>query len=258
MNKILTFAPWVLLLIFAFLYFNEKNRMPVLTEPGKPIDVTAPIESRYKDTEGNEHVVISDGKNIISKTEIKNPERPPNIIDSSAANLQIAATQIKSVTKINYLIRDSLLKARKTIDLLTQRLAFAYSDKFVNIKFTPPIDTTDIGTFSFAYNADLNIVQYQKRSWFLGQKKSYIDISSNDPRTTIRGVKQLTVQQEAPQFGLRLQGSANYNLYTNNLGFGPAARLDLGRFSIQGNYMYYPKVKLWYPAVIGNYDIIRF
>lgn len=261
MNKFLTFAPWVGLLIFAGLWYYETNKIPKINPPGKVIDVNVPIEKRYTDSAGNEHVVVQDGKNVITKAELKNPERPRNIIDSAAANLKIAASEIQRVTRINTMIKDSLLKATRTVDLLTKRLAYVYKDPFVDLRFTPPTDSTGEGTFDFAYNADLNIVQYQKRKWFLGKKNNYLDISSNDKRTTIRGVKQLTVQVEDPTFGLRLQGSANYSPESNNLGVGPAIRLDLGRFSIQGNYLYYPSLQpgnKWRPGIIGNYDIIRF
>lgn len=258
MKKILSLAPWIGLLIFAFLWFRESNKMPEISEPGKPPKVDVPIVKRYKDSAGNEHIVVKDGKNIITKAELKNPERPLNIIDSSAKLLKIAATEIQRVTRINILMNDSLMKARKIISGLNKQLSYAYNDRFVSLKFTPPIDTADTGTFAFAYNADLNIVQYQKRKWFLGAKESFIDISSNDPRTTIRGVKQLTVKQETPQFGLRLQGSVNYNLSTGNYGVGPGVRVDLGRFSLQGNYLYYQHVGKWYTAVTGNYDLIRF
>lgn len=258
MSKILKLAPWIGLIIFAGLWFYETNRMPEERPPGKEPKVEVPIETRFKDSAGNEHVVIKDGKNVIARAEIKNPERPRNIIDSSAALLKIATSEIQRVTRINSLTKDSLLRARTVINALSGQLAYRYKDKFVDLEFIPPIDTTGTGIFNFSYNADLNIVQYQKRKWFLGAKESFIDISSTDPRTTIRGVKQLTVKQKTPQFGLRLQASGNYNLYNDNAGFGPAIRVDIGRLSIQGNYMYYPKNKLWYPATIVNYDIIRF
>lgn len=263
MNKFLSFLPWVLLLIVCGFYWYETHKIPETLPAAKlaPPKVNVPIEKRYTDAEGNQHVLLQDGKNVISKAEIKNPERPTNIIDSSAMLLKIAAEKIQQVTQINSLTRDSLLKARKEINSLSRRLSYFYSDAFVKLRFTPPLDTSDIndnGTFDFAYNANLIITQYQKRNWFLGAKKSYIDISSKDPRTTIMGVKQLTVQQQTPQFGLRIQGSANYNVSTGNGGFGPAVRVDLGRFSLQGNYMRYPMLGKWYTAITGNYDIIRF
>lgn len=261
MNKFITFLPWVMLIVLSVSWYMESRKLANEMPSSGAVNSTVPIEKRYTDKEGNEHIVIQDGKNVITKAELKNPERPPNIIDSSAANLKIAKSEIQRVTRINTVTRDSLLKARSIINKLTKRVvAYEYNDKYVRLKYTPPVnyDTLDQGTFDFAYNADLNIVQYQKRKWFLGQKKSFIDISSNDPRTTIRGVKQLTVEQEAPSFGLRLQLGANYNPATSNLGLGPAARVDLGRLSVQANYLYYNRLGRWYPGISANLDLIRF
>lgn len=262
MNKIFKLLPWGLLLAFTVFYFIERSNGP---KPGKSslngaVKVDVPLEKEYTDSEGVKHSVFPNGLNTISKNDLKNPDRPKNLFDSTAAKMNIAATELLSVTKISTARKDSLLKAQKVIDVLTKRLAFVYSDKFVSLKYTPPemADTLAAGTFDFAYNADLTLAQYQKRKWFLGRNRSYIDISSSDPRTTIRGLKQLTIEQETPQFGLRIQGSANYNPQTNTFGIGPAVRVDLGRFSIQGNYIYYPESGRWRPGIIGNYDLIRF
>jgi len=257
MKNLLTFAPWIGLIIFALLWFKESNKVPVFNKPGQPVKVDLPIEKTYKDKDGNEHIVVKDGTNEITKAELKNPSRPANIIDSSAALLKIATAEIQRVTRINSLTRDSLLKAKAVINTQTKQLSYVYKDQFVDLSFIPPADTTKEGIFNFAYNADLNIVQYQKRRWFLGAKESFIDISSNDPRTTIRGVKQLTVKQETPQFGLRIQASSNYNPQTNTFGFGPAARVDVGRFSFQGNYTYYPASGRWRPGITANFDLLR-
>lgn len=261
MNRFLNILPWLLLLIVIGLYVYERNSGPKIPDPIKntgPVNVDVPIVKTYTDSDGVKHAVVESGLNTVSQAYINSVNRQPNIIDSSAQKMQIAAKQIIELTRFNSLVKDSLLKARKTINSLNNRLAYVYNDKFVKLSFTPPIDSLDTGIFDFAYNADLTVVQYQKRKWFLGAKKSYLDISSNDPRTTIRGVKQLTIEQETPEFGLRFQGSTNWNPETNVFGFGPAIRVDLGRFSFQGNYIYYPSSGRWRPGVTANYDILRF
>ncbi len=264
MSKILKIVPWVIIIVLAGLYYYQKIQNDKLAAPpvySEKIKETVPIIETYKDKQGNEHVVVKDNQNVITKKEIKNPERPRNtMVDTAAANLKIAVAEIQRVTKIATSMEAQKLRAERKIDELTKKLSFAYADEYVKLKYTPPADTDTLGngTFDFGYNAELTITQYQKRKWFLGAKQSYIDISSNDKRTTIRGVRQLTIKQQTPQFGLRFQMNGNYNINYKSLGVGPAIRLDLGRFSIQGNYSYYPQSQNWVKSVNANYDILRF
>lgn len=265
-SKILNWLLIISLIALVAVYVWEHYYLPgkMLTAPvtsGVP-KTTVPIEERYTDKNGVEHSIITDGQNVISKAEFLNPNRQKTQLDTAAENLKIAKSEILRITQINSLTKDSLLKAKTVINKLTNKIdAYEYQDKYVKLRYTPPIDkadSTQTGTFDFQYNADLNIVQYQKRKWFLGAKKSYIDISSTDKRTTIRGVKQLTIEQKAPQFGLRAQGAVNWNPQTNSVGFGPAVRVDAGRFSFAGNYLFYPQSGRWRPGLTANFDLLRF
>jgi len=263
MNRFFNFLPWgIIVALLGYYYFfgqttPAETGAPISNQPVK--DKVEPVKT-YKDAQGNEHFLAKDDKNLITKDYLKNPDRPKNIVDSAALNLKIATAEIQRVTKIATAAEARELKALRQVDELSKKLSFAYSDDYVKLRYTPPADTDTVGagTFDFGYNAELTITQYQKRKWFLGSKESFIDISSNDPRTTIRGVRQLTIKQETPQFGLRVQASANYNPQTGSIGLGPAVRIDLGRFSIQGNYTYYPESTRWRPGITGNYDLIRF
>lgn len=256
--KVLPWAIIVVLVVIGYFFVRWDNGKSYYESNSEPPKIDVPIEKRPLDDKGVEHAIIQDDQNIISRDNFIDSKRPQNQVDSAAANLKIAKDLITKLTIINTLTRDSLLKAKKVVNTLNNQLSYVYKDKYVDLKFDTPSDDNKEGSFSFAYDADLNIVQYQKRKWFLGAKKSYIDISSNDTRTTIRGVRQLTIEQKEPQFGLRLQASTNYNFYTGNFGAGPGLRVDINRWSFQGNYMYYPSVDTWYPAITANFDIIRF
>ncbi|WP_231489925.1 hypothetical protein [Pedobacter sp. Leaf170] len=211
----------------------------------------------YVDSQGNTHTEYDITNSVVSRADVRNPNIPLGIVDTSAMLLKIARTQLVQVTRIASMTRDSLMQARFEKNALQKRIA-RYDDKFVQLSYTPNEDTTKAGIFSFAYNNEVTVSQYRKRKWFLGAKKSYIDITSNDPRTKINGLKSLIIEQKQPDFGLRIQAASNYNPQTGSIGFGPAARIDLGRFSIQGNYTYYPESTRWRPSVNMNYDIIRF
>ncbi|WP_443945617.1 hypothetical protein ACJVDH_00465 [Pedobacter sp. AW1-32] len=244
------------------LYFKHQFDNKELLNSGvkKDIQTEASIIAREVDKNGLQHVTIEAAKNIVSVGDIDKVAISKGIMDTTALALGIQKRQIESLLSINATLKAENLKAKQII-LTNGQVAFQYQDKFIkNLRYTPPagIDTMDHGNFDFAYNADLNIVQYWKRKWFLGAKKSYIDIYSNDKRTTVNGAQQLTVQQDQPDFGLRIQAAANYNPQTGAMGFGPAARIDLGRFSIQGNYTWYPQSDRWRPSVNANFDLIRF
>ena len=243
------------------LYYKEKydHRTVVSESVTKQIQAEATIIARDVDKNGLQHVTIEAAKNIIPFSDVNKVAISKGIMDTTSLALGIQKKQIESLLQINATLRAENLKANQVMTANGTK-SYIYKDRFVNLKYTPALttDSLDAGKFDFTYNADLNITQYWKRKWFLGAKKSYIDMYSNDSRTTVNGVKQLTVEQKQPDFGLRIQAASNYNPQTGSLGFGPAARIDLGRFSIQGNYTYYPESARWRPSINANYDLIRF
>jgi hypothetical protein len=234
----------------------ESNVMKELSQKDQ-INTEAEIIARKVDKEGIEHVTIEATKNLLPANEAKESAVSPGILDTTAMAIGILKKQVKDLTVINSTLLAENIQVKKIINS-DNSISYNYSDKWVNLKFTPSIDTTSEGRFDFSYNADLNIVQYWKRNWFLGAKKSYIDIYSNDQRTKINNVKRLVVEQESPMFGLRLQASTSYNPVDGEISVGPAMRIDAGRFSFQGNYHWFPELNKWQPIIIGNYDIIRF
>lgn len=237
--------------------FDQKTDLPDVVK--KEIQTEATIIARNVDKNGLQHVTIEAAKNIVPYNQIDKVAISQGIMDTTALALGIQKKQIENLLAINSTLKAENLKAKEIL-LSTGGRAYQYKDKFINLTYTPSLtlDSLDKGKFDFTYNADLNITQYWKRKWFLGAKKSYIDIYSNDARTTVNGVKQLTVEQKQPAFGLRVQAAANYNPQTGSMGFGPAARIDLGRLSFQGNYTYYPESSRWRPSINANFDLIRF
>lgn len=243
------------------LYYKSMydNRTVISDSVTKQIQAEATIIARDVDKNGLQHVTIEATKNIIPFDDVNKVAISKGIMDTTALAIGIQKKQIETLLQINATLRAENLRATQMIASNGIK-SYIYKDRFVNLKYTPSQtkDSLDAGQFDFTYNADLNITQYWKRKWFLGSKKSYIDIYSNDSRTTVNGVKQLTVQQKDPAFGLRIQAAANYNPQTGSIGVGPAARVDIGRFSVQGNYTYYPESSRWRPSINANFDLIRF
>lgn len=247
--------------VLVALFYKAKydNRTVISESVTKQIQDEATIIARDVDKNGLQHVTIAAAKNIIPYSDVNKVAISKGIMDTTSLALGIQKKQIENLLQINATLRAENLKANQVIAANGSK-SYVYKDKFVNLKYTPPItqDSLDAGNFDFSYNADLTITQYWKRKWFLGSKKSYIDIYSNDRRTTVNGVKQLTVQQKDASFGLRAQATLNINPETGSYGVGPAVRIDLGRFSVQGNYTWYPESSRWRPSINANYDIIRF
>lgn len=198
--------------------------------------------------------------NTISSKDIRDPEKPLGLIDSTAALLEIARKEIISVREQLSTTEAKLLKASKKINELNQTVYY-YKDKYVDISYTASTDTTQEGTFDFTYRSRVTVTDYTQRDKILGlkigAKRSYTNITSEDPRTTINGLRSLQLERQEPFFGLKGQAVGGYNFATNTVGLGAGIRIDLGRLSLQGNYLFYPDASTWRPSVNANYDLIR-
>lgn len=185
-------------------------------------------------------------------------------VDSVAKALDIKAKQVEDIVTISTETKDSQVAfLQKRIDSL-KRVSYYYKDKYLQlmIKAGNPTDTLDKGSFDFKYDADLSINQYWKRKKFLGlplgAKETYIDVSSNDPRTTVMGMKKYTVKQKQPEWGLRIQAIQNYSFISNSANTGIRATFDLRHMSFTGGYYYNWNLNQWRPSVSVGYDLIRF
>lgn len=221
------------------------------------IQTEANIIARQVDKFGSEHVTISAAENIYPVSALNQPAISTGLLDTVALALKIKTKQVEELTRVVSTISVQKAKAFYTIDSLKRR-TIQYRDRYVSIAYTPDTVDSVAGTFDFRYDADLKIAQYYKRNWFLGAKKSYIDIWSQDGRVKINGVDRFKVQQKDPAFGLRIQATSTFHPKNGIYGFGGGARIDLGRFSINPNYIYYPRSDTWAPNLQVNYDLIRF
>lgn len=226
----------------------------------KAIETEAKIISRKVDQFGAEHVTLDAKENIFPKSVFKTSVAvSTGILDTTALALKIQKKQIQDLTVVLSTVKAEKLKAEKQLDSLKSEF-YSYSDKYVNLKFRPPDSLTNTtGSFDFTYNAELNTVQYYKRSFpIVGAKKSYTDIWSNDPRTTINGVKKFSIAQRDPEFGLRLQLRSIYGVTSQKFYAGPGVSFDFKRFNFLG-YTYYNYTDQRWQNVVGiNYDLIRF
>lgn len=251
--------------LIASLFFNIKqygaiNKFNNLVKQNKrvkqAVQAEATIIAQKVNKEGLKIATIEAAQAIIPSASVKEPAVSPGLIDTVSQAIGILKKQVQELTVVNTKMRAELLLAEKVIN--GKEVVYEYRDKWADIKFRPPADSISKGTFDLSYNADLTIAQYWKRKWILGAKRSYIDIYSNDPRTTIQSVKKLTVEQRQPLLGLRLQGVAETNLRRAETLAGPGLQFDIGRFSFKGAYMYNFKEENWHPILQSRFDLIRF
>lgn len=250
-------------LVFGCKYYSCRPNYVMLPHTPQLDSIVAfvPPTTTYHDTQGVQHTVINSAVNTIiegEKTEQAKKIEP--IITKLAEDLMISAKNINSSTTISTITSATEVEfLKREIDSL-KRITYFYRDKYLTLAVHPVSldDTIDEPTFDFSYNADLNITQYTKRKWFLGTKESFTDISSTDPRTSIKGVRTFTVKQKEPTFGLRIQAVAGYNMASANFFAGPSLRFDIKNMSFRALYSYNNYTKRWSPTIAGEYNLIKF
>jgi len=149
-------------------------------------------------------------------------------VDSIAMALNIANSQITSLLRANANLEGKLQASAVTMDSLNKRVYTFNGD------FLKAVLTERDSMLNYKYNAELNIVNYWKRKWVLGQKEYFIDLSARDPNMRINGLSQFTVRQAIPD---------------NNFGIG-----------IQAGYYFDPETGTFRPAIGAgiSYNIVRF
>jgi len=239
---------------------GAKEIAKTISEPSKVLkDPTAPSVDQFIDSLKQNHNTFDNTKNVVGGKEVAVSK---TLVDTIARLSGIKPDQITDWKQIATQTEGRALKAERMVDSL-QRETFFYKDKYLQLAFRRgnPADTTDKGTFDFKYDADLNVTQYTTRGKILGlpigAKKSYTDIYSSDPRTTIKGLKTFTVEQKQPHYGFRLQLVTNYSFRRNALQFGLGAQVDINRFSIVGTQYYNPVENNFSPNIGARFDLIR-
>lgn len=232
----------------------EKLLAEAEAKPPK-IKTEATIVERYIDKYGSAHAVIKATENTH-----KDRSAIMHNFDTLINALKVKNKQVEELTRIKTTLVAEKLQAIEIIDSLTGIKKYSYKDKYVSIKYNPTIDTNKFkhGSFDFSYDADLRIAQYWKRKWLLANKVYYIDIWSEDPRLTIRGVERFKIKPQEPIADLRVQLASAYYPEFNSYGIGAGISSNIGRFNTRVNYLYNPETDKWNPSFNLNYDVVKF
>lgn len=232
----------------------SKASTPVNIEP---IPMAAQIIEQKTDKNGAKHIVVKKPIPITQTVQlgVENKARIEDLIKE----LDIKEKQLQSVTMVKARLETELLAAKSQLKDNNNPgggREYVYKDKQVTASFDPSLGAE--GAFKFAYDADLNISEYRKRSWLLGPQNDYIDIFSADPRLTIGGVDRVTVAPKKPALGLALRARVKYYPISTGLGLGGGLELRYKRTYLEGSYQYLTSRKEWLPSVGLGYDLISF
>ncbi len=129
--------------------------------------------------------------------------------DSLQRALKVSLAKVDQATKIQAQLEARLaLKEQPATE--TGRKVLSHRDKNLQLDYYPDTDSVKL-----AMDISLNEARYSKRKYLLGPRQHYIDISANDPRVTIKGLKSFTVK-EKPQKRLGIGVSAGYGITHHN------------------------------------------
>ena len=149
------------------------------------------------------HVIYED--KIIPDTEsAKRLAISKSYADSLEQALKISLNKINQVTKVNAELKAKVqLKPNEANNLV-------YQDKWLTLNYNQ-----DSNQVAVNYDVGLNIARYSDRNWLLGKKTNYIDVYSDDPRITIKGLQTFRVEEQKQRpFSLGVQ--LGYGIYQQN------------------------------------------
>lgn len=255
MNKNLVFNAiclFIAAVALGYIFLVKSKSIPNTVLPLKTVEATAEakIIAREVDKKGIEHVITEQTNSVLPKGMFINPstEEDKRTIDSLLNDSKVKKDLIQSLTQVNYTTQAKNIQAIKVIDSL-KKSSFTYKGKDIYLSYTPNIDSTKAGLFDYKLNQSLSIIQYRKGNWLGINPKDYLDISSDDPNTTINSVKKLTIESKSDNFSLDVSGKAGYSFYDKDFNTGPGIRIRLGKTTLTGDYLYNTTRTKFYPWV---------
>lgn len=242
------------LLVYSWFFRDKKVEYKDSTKVSPQVE--APLVKKYTDPKGDNHSVYDITKNVGKK------EDHIPMIDSNILKLNIERDKVREITEISLIAIDSLLQAKKDIDRLSKTRRDSYIDEFVSLDYTFNPDTAIAGKFGFSYRQKLNIIKHDEYKKFLFLKynyKSLIDISSQDKRSTIEGVNNITILPDEKNTYIKLQAVANNLKFDlNAITTGVGIQIDFKRFSIIGDYVYDLNTREKYSLIQLRTNLIKF
>ncbi len=224
-------------------------------KPASPIEIIAKKQIQTEAKEISKEV----GKNGLTHTIYKMvKEIDQSKVDRLNADLLdtlkvlgIARERLKQILAVNANLEIKNQKLERKVTALAT--TYTHNDDHFNLFVSVPVDSSQSATFNLSYDADLITTQYNKRRWWIFGENQ-IDIYSNDPRFTIRGLRALTVKPRNSSSAVQLQSKVGYNKY-NGFFVGPAVRVKLGKFELESDYKYSLTQNAWVWGAGAAYNL---
>jgi len=243
--KFLKFLPYLIIIVLGIILYMKWNQ-PVEEEvKSNPMNTVAEVAKKFKDAAGANHIAIDKNANSVKPSDMSDPNKVPGFVDTASRALKIAKQEIDQITKLLFISEGKRLLAEKVIDSLGVE-SYVHNGKYLTLSYKN-------GYFDYRYRAGLDIVDYTKKTKFLGitfAKKSFTDFSLTDTAASFTGnVQRLTVDRREPQPWLKFNASYQYNLQDNAHGYGPGLRIDKGPLGLQVSQLYWPASQAWQTTV---------
>lgn len=252
------------LLFLIFKAFEYKNELSAVQKADNKVKAKIETEAkeikRQVDEKGVETVLFEVTGNKVNNKQAESTKGSKGLIDTTALALDVKTKQLKQILVINGTLAMENIQLKQKLDAM-KRPYYTYSGEGLDLRFTPPsgIAADTVATAAFTANVGLTATQYWKRDWFLGSKKSILAVRPNNNKNfKINGADFVEFEQKQPTLGLRIQANTSYSFDTGEIGYGPAVRIDVGRFSFQGRYSKFQSDRQWRPSVNASYDLLRF
>lgn len=218
----------------------------------------AKIIARKVDREGANHVIVETTNNILPAN-LKDSDGMYDkaFVDSLTRNIDAKDKEITALTQISQTLLGKNLQAVAALDSANKK-KFEFSDKNFYVSYTPTTDSLKSGTFNYRYNQKLNIVEYNQKKWLFGADRIYTDISSDDPNSTINGVRKLSIKRTTKDFAMKLTAKSIYLPNSGMTGSGASVRVRYKRWVVNGSQLYFPQVKQWKPVVGLEFELLNY
>lgn len=208
----------------------------------KQILTNAKEISRVVKANGSEAILLDiTGNHTLSKNSDKTDI--PDIVDTAAMALDIRTRQLKEITVIAAQYKAENLQLKSMLDS-SQHTYYTYNGNGLQLKFTPPYDSLKNASADFVGTFGITLAQGYKRNWLFGKEKSLLSVTSDSPYFKISKVNYVGFDPSPQGFNLEGKWKASYNNIAGGA-TGPALKMTLGRFGIEGDYQYYPDYKKW-------------
>lgn len=243
--------PYILCGVLAILLYQKWDNKVIVNHPGIMATV-AKAAKQYQDNEGRKHIAIAKNANAIKPKDFENVS--PGYVDTAVKALKIAKTEIDQITKLLLISEGQRLLAEKVIDSMGVA-SYSHNGKHLTINLKN-------GYFSYKYHTGLVMVDYTKKTKFLGitlSRKSFTDFALADTAAYFTdNIQRITVDRYEAKPWLKFNAGAQYNVQNRLYGYGPGLQIEKGPLDLSLRQIYWPAQESWSTIISARLTLKSF